>query len=564
MSYKKTLIVIFILAVAFITRFYKLGSEPNGVYVDEASIGYNAYSILKTGRDEFGKEFPIVFRSFNDFKTPIYIYLSVPFVKLFGLTSFSIRFLSAVASFLTVPLVYLLVKEIFKFSRVKNKIYPDIIPLVTMLLLALSPWHVLFGRAAFETNLALFFFVIATYLIYKSFTKPKFLILAALFFALTILTYHSQRVITPLFLLAFFIRHKKTFLSKTHKVAVIFSILVGLMVLIPSLAIITTPGFVTRASGLNIFNYSTRPPGGFVENAKGILGGIANLPIFLSTREFIFLYFSYFSPRNLFFLGDPDPRASYPGLSTFYLWQFPFYIFGVYRLMTHKMSEFGFFTLITLVLSPLAAAFTRDPFTTIRSLPLVIPLVILVSVGIIETLVYIYTNLARSLHKNKFDYFAATLVFFTVIYSLTKLYSSGVILNNYYRAKDWNYGFGQLSNTLNSLKPDVPIIFDNVRVEPYSELLFFLNSDPQTYQKTNFEVYLNEYYTNLNRNKHKIIGEIETRAINWEEDSKTEKYLIGDSLAISPDQIVNNKLSLISKILYPDGSLAFIVVKTNP
>jgi len=73
---KITIIAIlgFIILLGIITRFYKLGEAPAGLYLDEAGQGYSAYSILKTGKDEFGKPFPIVFRSFVDFKTPVYIY----------------------------------------------------------------------------------------------------------------------------------------------------------------------------------------------------------------------------------------------------------------------------------------------------------------------------------------------------------------------------------------------------------------------------------------------------------------------------------------------------------
>ena len=77
---KFVIIIVFTIALvlAILTRLYKLGEAPAGLYIDEAGQGYNAYSILKTGKDEFGKLYPFVFRSFIDFKTPVYIYLIVP------------------------------------------------------------------------------------------------------------------------------------------------------------------------------------------------------------------------------------------------------------------------------------------------------------------------------------------------------------------------------------------------------------------------------------------------------------------------------------------------------
>ena len=92
---------------------------------------------------------------------------------------------------------------------------------------------------------------------------------------------------------------------------------------------------------------------------------------FLSTREFFGLYFSYLSPRYMFFLGDYGARSSFPELSTFFLWQFPFYIYGLWLLFKKKgLGELKFFTIVTLFISPIPAAVTRDPYTTIRALPL--------------------------------------------------------------------------------------------------------------------------------------------------------------------------------------------------
>src|SRR3990167_10280616 len=109
------LISLILLAISILgaaIRFYKLGQVPAGLYIDEAAQGYSAYSILKTGKDEFGKTLPIIFRSFTDFKTPVYIYLIVPLIPIFGLTAFAVRFPSFFFGTLTIPLLFLLVREI--------------------------------------------------------------------------------------------------------------------------------------------------------------------------------------------------------------------------------------------------------------------------------------------------------------------------------------------------------------------------------------------------------------------------------------------------------------------
>src|SRR3989344_7181611 len=127
-----------ILLLAAFLRFYKLGQVPSGFVNDEAAFGYNAYSLLKTGRDEFDESWPVIFHSFGEGKLPAYIYLTIPSVAAFGLTEFAVRLPSALFGVLTVLVV----------SRWS---------LLAALVLATLPWHIHFSRAAFEANVALFF-----------------------------------------------------------------------------------------------------------------------------------------------------------------------------------------------------------------------------------------------------------------------------------------------------------------------------------------------------------------------------------------------------------------------
>lgn len=547
-----------IMVSAIVIRYYKLGVVPAGFYIDEAGQGYSAYSILKTGKDEFGKSFPIVFRSFTDFKTPVYIYLIVPLIPVFGLSPFTVRFPSFFFSILTIPVLYFLMKHLSGDAKLS---------LLSCLLLAISPWHVLFGRTDFECNVALFFFlagVLSFYMaidhassIYKSSKRAKLLILSAVLFAIAIPTYHSQRVITPLILLLLFIRYRKTLLDRVHKRFLMYGVVVGFFILLPTLSIAFTPGFLARASGLNIFSHIKQMPDGYISNYHGIFSSVINGSLFLSAREFFGLYFSYLSPRYMFILGDYDPRISFPELSTFLLWQFPFYIWGLWVLVRGKISkELKFFVISTLLISPIPAAVTRDPYTTIRALPLVIPQIIIISLGVVG-----FFNLL----KDKILKFSAIIIFvFLIIYSLFKLYSSIIILNEYYRAKYWGWGWKEVTEVLSNTNQDLRVIVDNARSDPDLELAFFLKYDPAKYQSDNFEVPLSEYYTNLKRNTEKHIGRITTRPIDWQKDLAIDQYLIGDELAISLQQIEIHKLKLVSQINYPDGKVAFRIVRTNP
>src|SRR5258708_2559089 len=109
----KNWILIGIIILAFVLRFYKLNSYP-ALNADEASIGYDAYSLIQTGHDQHGNAWPIDFQSFNDYKPGLYVYIVLPFVKILGLNEWSVRIPNAAIGVLIVPVVYLLVLELFK------------------------------------------------------------------------------------------------------------------------------------------------------------------------------------------------------------------------------------------------------------------------------------------------------------------------------------------------------------------------------------------------------------------------------------------------------------------
>src|SRR3990172_13096951 len=92
MDAKTILKLFFLILLAFGLRFVLLAYNPPSLNWDEVSHGYNSYSILKTGMDEWGKSFPITnFRAYGDYPLPLNLYLTIPFIAIFGLTEFALR-----------------------------------------------------------------------------------------------------------------------------------------------------------------------------------------------------------------------------------------------------------------------------------------------------------------------------------------------------------------------------------------------------------------------------------------------------------------------------------------
>ena len=89
-------LLILIVLIGTVLRFYQLGINPPSLTWDEPALGYHAYSLAIDGKDEFGRLLPITYlESFGDYKPPVYAYLTAPFVKFLGLNEAAVRFPSA-------------------------------------------------------------------------------------------------------------------------------------------------------------------------------------------------------------------------------------------------------------------------------------------------------------------------------------------------------------------------------------------------------------------------------------------------------------------------------------
>jgi len=197
-----------ILLAALLLRVLGLEPLPAGFTPDEASFGYDAYSIIKTGSDQWGRLLPFVLESFGDFKAPVYSYLTIPFVFIFDLTKFAVRLPNALIGVLAVLVTYLLTRELLwlrnkdnkKLNYLKNKTLESLLPLIPAFLLAFGPWHVMMSRGAFEANLTTFFLTFGIFLFLKGIRQKSenFILLSVFILGLNLFTYHSAKLVTPL------------------------------------------------------------------------------------------------------------------------------------------------------------------------------------------------------------------------------------------------------------------------------------------------------------------------------------------------------------------------------
>src|SRR4030042_1754336 len=183
------IMIMIIIAIAFVVRVWGIGLYPTGFTQDEDSFGYDAYSLLQTGKDQWGERWPLVLRSFGDFKLPLYSYLTIPSVTVFGLNEFATRLPNAIFGFLAVIATYLMISEMTKNRN---------LAILSSFFLALSPWHISLSRGAFEANLTTFFMTAGIWAYLRGLKNKKWMVLSSVFLGLNLFSYHSARLITPI------------------------------------------------------------------------------------------------------------------------------------------------------------------------------------------------------------------------------------------------------------------------------------------------------------------------------------------------------------------------------
>lgn len=535
---KKRWVVILLFFIGIILYFYKLGDVPAGFYVDEATTGYNAYSLLKTGKDEYGKLFPVALRFFGSYSPPLYTYLTIPVISLFGLNIFTVRFISAASGVLMVLLVYFFAKSLNIF-KVGSSIF------ITSLLFAISPWSLIISRAGYEVYFAFLLFSTGAFLLWKALSNPKFLVAGLLVLSLSTYAAHAQRFLFPIFIAVYLFLFKEKLLSKSYRKTFYQGLVLSFITQIPNLYLLTTPAFFTKGGlffGERVMAQATK--------IATVLPAIISVPLsFL--REYFSQYSSYFSPRSLFLLGDPDFQRSAPELGVFYSWMVIPYFIGIYYLGREiKKVQYKYLIFLAL-LSPSLASFSGDPFSSQRALALLLPLLLIIGIGI-----------DRIISKVRPSVWIPG-VLFLLSFSLLMLWRSYFVFLPKERAIYWSYGYERLAAEIRS-RPDDNFIIDQTRQKPsYIELLFFLGFSPKEFQKAGDLIEDNYYYDTKFSSNYKIAN-FETRNIVWEEDIYSDNILVGDSLAISKEQAKEHSLTKIFEIRDPLDRVIFQGFKTNP
>jgi len=543
---REWLLLLIVVGFAAMIRLWNLGTIPPGVNRDEASIGYTAYSLLKTGKDEYGVSWPVSIKSFGDWKLPLYIYASMVPISIAGLTDSSVRIVSALAGVLTVLFTYFLVREAFRQSSWSRSI-----ALGASFLLAVSPWHIHFSRVASEANVAVLFTVIASWLFFVSFRKPVALIGSSVFFAFTLYTYHGNHIFTPLLLLGIFFFYKVRITSNRYK---FFSlgILVTLAIFIYAMTFLGADK--TKFAGTSILSdpgtvlYQLELPRSEHENA--LFARVFHNRFVYVTKKFLESYVLSFSPEFLYIRGGGNNAHNIPLTGNAYLLEWPFLFFGIYRILKIRQSS-GLFFLWWLAVAPIASSLTKDAPHSARMLAILPALQVVTAFGGMTLLDFV---------RRQMKLVVSVVLVGGYLWSMLLYFDAYFVHFPQTNSQDWGIAYKTVATFLSDNQSRFDrILFSKPDRSPYIFLAFYECLDPEILQRTAMRYpETSEGFSHVAK-----LGNIEFRNPKYPEDLLLPKTLVIDWASDIPANALSSS-RIEKEIKTPEGNPHFILLSSSP
>jgi len=561
MKNKHYLLFIFIVLIAFFLRFWQLNKFPVSLNWDEISHGYNAYSLIQTGQDQWSKQWPIFnFRAYGDYPTTLNMYLSMPFIYLFGLNEWTIRIVSALCGFGLVIIAYFFGKELFSNKKLSY---------LLMSLVAISPWTFFPSRGVFQSIVAQFFFFLGILFLIKAIKKINFLLPAIFFTSLSTYAYHNTKIVVPVLLFVYFLIFFKDLKQKFTKNKKIFflSFLILLVLMLPQ--IINTFNkdaqarsrwvFAINPSTINQIEISRNNYHGHPLIAKLKYNRVTSFSSIVAKN-----YIGFINPKILFFDSTQNSQFNIPNTGVLYPVCLPFFYIGLLILILKSFKSLPFikgrcpqdggvslFLISWFLIGLIPAVITIGDFPIIRAMTILPLPQIFIVYGFSKTISFL---------KNKKLKYLFIILFILIISIQSTLYFKNYF-NDYSKnySSSWQYGYKE---TVKYIKDNYntydQIIFTKKYGEPHEFILFYWPWNSISYQNDsnlNWDFHANWYWVNA-FDKFKFIND-------WEIKKETEIITKRTLLITSPDNYNKNNSNLIKTIYFLDQQPVFDILTIN-
>jgi 4-amino-4-deoxy-L-arabinose transferase-like glycosyltransferase len=387
------------------------------------------------------------------------MYIVAPFVGLLGPSAFSVRLPIALLGILNIIQIYFLTKSLYPAAKYQILNTKYNLGHLAAFILAIMPWHLQYSRSAFEVTLLLTLILAGIQLFISGQKKPLYLFLSPLFFILSLYTYSTANVFSPLlFLLLLWIYKPKIDLKKTLPFLIFYSLL-----LFPLVFNLVSGRASNRFSQISIF--SNRVTLDSVVLRRTTPWAKVDFVERLTNNKFLSYggawageYLKSFSPQFLFLSGDPEPRHAVSGFGELLLLSLPLLLIGLYNAPKLLIG--------LLLISALPASLTMGGGTHATRLSLmIIPLTIIIALGF-SKFKKLIPIVCLILLANLFVYWSA--------YFKDYRYAS---------ARAWHYGFQQVFEEYNQIKPNGLTFINNTYEPSLLRFAFFSKLPPKDFQR---------------------------------------------------------------------------------
>jgi len=512
-------------------RVYRLSDLPPSLNWDEVSLGYNAYSLLHTGADEWQQSLPLMFRAFGDYKLPGYVYFAVPSIAAGGINAFSVRLPSAMAGVGLVIGIYLLARRFVSANA----------SLAAAMLMAADPWGLFLSHVAVEANLGTLFAVLGVCaFMYKR------LPVSVILLGLSAWTYNTFRLVSPLLLAGLLLAFPSHWrgAGKGKWLAAI----AACVLFIPMFTQLISPEGRARYQWLSLLDQGAINRINTLRGASSLPGPLPRL-VFNKATYFSFMfagnYIRHFSPAYLFLTGGSHYQFNIPGVGLMSFVSMILILAGIvsWRRLPLDLRRL---LLIWLLSAPVSGSLTRDAPHALRSLILYPGLLLLAAAGAHSGLRF----LARRGLTG-----AAGVVFVVAVFSGCIRYSANIPRYVTTYSWSWQYGHPRVVDVVKSRYADADsVVFTKRYGEPHEFVLFYWPWPPREFAAD----------PRLDRNYHSawywVDGFAKFRFVNdWEMPSVVSK-LPGNGRTIivsSPDNPAPGKI--LDTVKFLDGTTAFLV-----
>ncbi len=484
MDKRSILIFSIILILAFVFRFYQLGSNPPGFFRDEADKGYTSYSLLKTGQDQAGNHWAFFVKALKVTTSALYQYLDISFIASLGMNEVAVRLPACIAGTLSVGAVFLMARLWWGVSA----------GLWAAVFVCLSPWSILLSRWANQSILLTLWIPLGVYCFVKGMRaenpKPRYIIVSAIFFLAALYTYAPARLFVPvfIFLLWLVVRWTHRYASvewaqaqvgwaqersdsppsENYFDVKIFLIFWGIFIIgsIPLAyhLLFEQAESAARLSKISIFD---------------------DRPLIFIAKDFFINYLLHLSPDFLFTRGDENLRHHTSVFGQVHWYLFPLLLLGLWKAIRERTFE-ARILLIWFFSFPLAAACTQESIPHALRSVFAVPVIQLVSVYGLFEFTSMRSGFERVLSKELIRAFKVLWLVILVLFPALYLYD----LYARYPKRDevafaWEYGYREAIGWWKEHREGVDqTVVSGMAEYPYTFFLFYDRYPPQKWIET--------------------------------------------------------------------------------